>query len=306
VTVTALAGGVGGAKLLVGLAAILDEGDLTAVVNTGDDAVIYGVHVSPDIDIVTYWLAGVADTHRGWGIKDDTFAVVDALDSLGAPAWFRLGDRDLATCLYRTRRLRDGAPLSVVTDEIRRALGVTSRVLPATDDPVRTHIRTADHRTLEFQEYFVKERQQPEVTGVVFAGAEDAKPAPGVLEAITGADCVVVCPSNPVLSIGPILEVPEMREALQQHPHVIAVTPIVRGEAIKGPAARILESMRIGSSATAVARLYADFADMFVIDSSDLDQADNVTALGVRAVVVDTLMTDRAASERLAEQLLDA
>jgi LPPG:FO 2-phospho-L-lactate transferase len=152
VTVTALAGGVGGAKLLVGLAAILDEGDLTAVVNTGDDAVIYGVHVSPDIDIVTYWLAGVADTHRGWGIKDDTFAVVDALDSLGAPAWFRLGDRDLATCLYRTRRLRDGAPLSVVTDEIRRALGVTSRVLPATDDPVRTHIRTADHRTLEFQE----------------------------------------------------------------------------------------------------------------------------------------------------------
>jgi LPPG:FO 2-phospho-L-lactate transferase len=306
VTVTALAGGVGGAKLLVGLAAILDEGDLTAVVNTGDDAVIYGVHVSPDIDIVTYWLGGVADTHRGWGIRDDTFAVVDALGSLGAPAWFRLGDRDLATCLYRTERLRDGAPLSAVTDEIRRALGVTTHVLPATDDPLQTRILTSDGRTLEFQDYFVRERQEPEVTGVVFSGAEDAKPAPGVLEAIAGADCVVVCPSNPILSIGPILEVPEIRETLQRHPHVIAVTPIVRGEAIKGPAARILDRMRIGSSATAVARLYADFADMFVMDSGDRRHAADVTELGLRALVVDTLMTDRVASERLARQLLGA
>ena len=305
-TVTALAGGVGGAKLLVGLAAILDEGDLTAVVNTGDDAVIHGVVVSPDIDIVTYWLGGVADTHRGWGIKDDTFSVVDALGSLGAPSWFRLGDRDLATCLYRTERLRDGAPLSAVTDEIRRALGVTTRVLPATDDPLRTRIMTSDGRTLEFQEYFVRERQEPEVTGVAFSGAEDAKPAPGVLEAIAGADCVVVCPSNPILSIGPILEVPEIRETLQRHPHVVAVTPIVRGEAIKGPAARILGSMRIGSSATAVARLYADFADVFVIDSGDRSHAADVTSLGLRALVVDTLMTDRIASERLAGQLLDA
>jgi LPPG:FO 2-phospho-L-lactate transferase len=306
VTVTALAGGVGGAKLLVGLAAILDEGDLTAVVNTGDDAVIYGVHISPDLDIVTYWLGGVADTHRGWGIRDDTFMVVDALESLGAPAWFRLGDRDLATCLYRTERLRDGAPLSAVTDEIRCALGVTTRVLPATDDRLRTRILTSDGRTLEFQEYFVRERQEPEVGGVVFSGAEDAKPAPGVLEAIAGADCVVVCPSNPILSIGPILEVSEIREALQRHPHVVAVTPIVRGEAIKGPAARILDSMRIGSSATAVARLYADFADMFVIDAGDRLHATDVTSLGLRAVVLDTLMTDRTASERLARQLLDA
>jgi LPPG:FO 2-phospho-L-lactate transferase len=305
VTVTALAGGVGGAKLLVGLAAILDEGDLTAVVNTGDDAVIYGVHVSPDIDIVTYWLGGVADTHRGWGMRNDTFAVVDALGSLGAPSWFRLGDRDLATCLYRTERLRDGTPLSAVTDEIRRALGVTTRVLPATDDPLRTRIMTSDGRTLEFQEYFVRERQEPEVTGVVFSGAEDAKPAPGVLEAIAGADCVVVCPSNPILSIGPILQVPEIRETLQRHSHVVAVTPIVRGEAIKGPAARILDSMRIGSSATAVARLYADFADVFVIDSGDRTHAADVTSLGLRALVVDTLMTDRTASERLAGQLLD-
>ena len=305
-TVTALAGGVGGAKLLVGLAAILDEGDLTAVVNTGDDAVIYGVHISPDLDIVTYWLGGVADTRRGWGIRDDTFKVVDALESLGAPAWFRLGDRDLATCLYRTERLRDGAPLSAVTDEIRCALGVTTRVLPATDDRLRTRILTSDGRTLEFQEYFVRERQEPEVGGVVFSGAEDAKPAPGVLEAIAGADCVVVCPSNPILSIGPILEVSEIREALQRHPHVVAVTPIVRGEAIKGPAARILDSMRIGSSATAVARLYADFADMFVIDAGDRLHATDVTSLGLRAVVLDTLMTDRTASERLARQLLDA
>jgi LPPG:FO 2-phospho-L-lactate transferase len=306
VTVTALAGGVGGAKLLVGLAAILDEGDLTAVVNTGDDAVIYGVHISPDIDIVTYWLAGVADTHRGWGIKDDTFAVVDALGSLGAPSWFRLGDRDLATAIYRTERLRDGAPLSAVTDEIRHALGVTTRVVPATDDPVRTRIQTGDGRTLEFQDYFVRERQEPEVTGVAFSGAEDAKAAPGVVEAITAADCVVLCPSNPILSMGPILEVPEIRETLQRHPYVVAVSPIVRGEAIKGPAARILDSMRIGSSATAVARLYADFVDMFVVDSADRTQAADVTSLGLRALVVDTLMTDQPASERLARQLLDA
>jgi LPPG:FO 2-phospho-L-lactate transferase len=306
VTVTALAGGVGGAKLLVGLAAILEEGDLTAVVNTGDDAVMYGMHVSPDVDIVTYWLAGIADTDRGWGIRDDTFTVVEALGRLGVPAWFRLGDRDLATCLYRTHRMRDGAPLSATTDEIRRALGIATRIVPATDDNVRTHIVTTEGRTLAFQEYFVREQQRPEVVSVSFSGAEDAKPAPGVVEAIQSADRVIICPSNPVLSIGPLLALPEIREALEKHPRVVAVSPIVAGEAIKGPAARILRSTGIGSSAAGVARLYADFVDVFVVDATDRGEVARVASLGLEAVLLDTLMTDRAASERLARGILTA
>jgi LPPG:FO 2-phospho-L-lactate transferase len=306
VTVTALAGGVGGAKLLVGLAAILEEGDLTAVVNTGDDAVMYGMHVSPDVDIVTYWLAGIADTDRGWGIRDDTFTVVEALGRLGVPAWFRLGDRDLATCLYRTHRMRDGAPLSATTDEIRRALGIATRIVPATDDNVRTHIVTTEGRTLAFQEYFVREQQRPEVVSVSFSGAGDAKPAPGVVEAIQSADRVIICPSNPVLSIGPLLALPEIREALEKHPRVVAVSPIVAGEAIKGPAARILRSTGIGSSAAGVARLYADFVDVFVIDATDRGEVARVASLGLEAVLLDTLMTDRAASERLARGILTA
>jgi LPPG:FO 2-phospho-L-lactate transferase len=304
VKVTALAGGVGGAKLLVGLAGILQEEELTAVVNTGDDAVIYNVYVSPDIDIVTYWLAGIADTERGWGIESDTFTVVDSLEALGAPAWFRLGDRDLATCLYRTERMRDGAALSVVTDEIRRALDVPVRIHPATDDPIRTKIVTVGGDILDFQEYFVRERQEPEVAEVLFAGMDDAKPAPGVIEAIADADVVVLCPSNPMLSIGPIAALPGISAVLEEHAHVVAVTPIVRGQAIKGPAARIMNSMGIGSSAGAVARLYAGFVDVFVIDSTDSDEVDEVTSIGMKAVALDTLMTNRTASERLAAQLL--
>ena len=300
--VTALAGGVGGAKLLVGLDRALAEGELTAVVNTGDDAVIYGVHVSPDVDIVTYWLAGVADTARGWGLRDDTFVVVEALRSLGSDAWFLLGDRDFATCLHRTQRLAEGATMAQIADEIRRRLGVRARVLPATDDELRTRIVTRDGRTLEFQEYFVRERQEPEVAGVIYVG--DAKPAPGVMETVVEADVVIVCPSNPLLSIGPMLTLPGLRDALRAHPKVIAVTPIIRGEALKGPAARILESMGIGRSAAGVARLYADFTDLFVIDSTDREQQAPVGELGLRSVTLETMMTDESESERLSRELL--
>ena len=304
--VTALAGGVGGAKLLVGLDRALGSGDLTAIVNTGDDAVLYGVRVSPDIDIVTYWLAGIADFARGWGIANDTFTVVDSLAALGGESWFRLGDRDFGTCLYRTQRLRDGAALSVVTDELRRGFGVSSRVTPATDDDMRTLIHTTDGRTLEFQQYFVRERQQPEVSSVTYSGREETKPAPGVIDALASADLIVLCPSNPVLSIGPVLAVNGVRDALRAHDNVVAVTPIVRGAALKGPADRILRSMGFGSSAASVARMYSDFVDVFVVDSRDPLQAEEIAAAGLRAKVLDTMMPDHHASYRLAEEILRA
>jgi LPPG:FO 2-phospho-L-lactate transferase len=300
--VTALAGGVGGAKLLVGLQRITD--DLTAIVNTGDDCRIYGVHVSPDVDIVTYWLAGIADIERGWGIRGDTFDVIEAMKGLGAEAWFNLGDRDFATCLIRTERLRIGDPLSAVTKDIKDSLGVRPSIIPMTDDEVATRIVTKDGATLEFQEYFVRERQEPEVAEVRFAGIADAKPAPGVIEAIRSADKVIVCPSNPVVSIDPILTLPGIRDELAEHDDVTAVTPIVRGAPIKGPADKLLAARGVEVSARGVAGLYADLADRFVVDQADEEQALDVEALGMEAVVLDTIMSDHDASERLARALL--
>ncbi len=302
--VAALAGGVGGSKLLVGLQRALPPGALTAIVNTGDDATIYGVHVSPDVDIVTYWLAGMADIERGWGIADDTFAVVDRLGSLGIDNWFRLGDRDLATCLYRTEVMRAGSSLSAATDDIRRALGVPTAILPMSDDSAPTSMELEDGRTLEFQEYFVKERHEPEVARVVLR-AEQAKPAPGVIATIAQADRVILCPSNPVVSIGPILALAEVRTTLRAHPRVIAVTPIVQGKALKGPADKLIPTLGTEVSASGVARLYSDFCDVFVVDKSDPDELGGVEALGAKAVALDTIMTDHAASERLARTLLE-
>jgi LPPG:FO 2-phospho-L-lactate transferase len=299
--VTALAGGTGGAKLLVGLQRVFR--DLTAIVNTGDDALIYGVHVAPDVDMVTYWLAGLADLDRGWGLEGDTFNAVEAFRALGEEAWFNLGDKDLATCLLRTRLLRDGATLSAVTDHIRQALGVPTRIFPMSDDPVRTHIHTSDGRDLEFQEYFVKEQTRPEVTGVSFRGAEDAKPAPGVIEAIAAADHVVVCPSNPVVSIGPILAVPGIEEALVRHPSVVAVTPIVEGRALKGPADRLLRAAGAEVSASGVARMYARWANRFVVDDNDREEGLRLQRSGIETVVLDTIMVDHDAAERLARAL---
>ena len=301
--ITALAGGVGGAKLLVGLDRVL-AGELTAIVNTGDDATIHGVHVSPDVDIVSYWLAGLADVERGWGIKGDSFSVVDALSRLGGESWFRLGDRDFATCIRRTQLLASGATLSAATDEITRTLGVRPRVLPMSDDSVRTKVVCTDGRTLEFQEYFVRERQRPAVAEVRFDGIADAKPAPDVLEAIEDADAVIVCPSNPVVSIGPIVGLPGVRDALRVHERVIAVSPIVRGAPLKGPADKLLQAVGAEVSASGVAALYADFCNVFVVDESDTEQLEPVEELGIEAVAFDTIMTDHDASERLATRLL--
>lgn len=301
--VAALAGGVGGAKLLVGLDAALGA-NLTAIVNTGDDDSLYGVRISPDLDIVTYWLAGIADERRGWGIAGDSFTVVDSLGKLGAPTWFRLGDSDFATCIHRTQRLSEGATLSDATDEIRRALEVRTQVIPMSDDDVRTQIVTRAGDTLAFQDYFVRRRADVDVARVVFAGAEDAKPAPGVVDAIEAADRVVVCPSNPVVSVAPILALPGVRDALAAHPSVVAVTPIVRGAPLKGPADRLLAGLGIEVSASGVARLYSGWCDLFVVDASDAPEAEPTEAAEMDAVILDTVMSDRAASGRLAESLL--
>lgn len=300
--VTALAGGTGGAKLLVGLQQVLLTP--TAIVNTGDDDVIYGVHVSPDVDMVTYWLAGVADTERGWGLQDDTFLVVDSLGELGHEAWFRLGDRDLATCLFRTDALRAGMPLSQVTEAVRRSLGATATILPMTDDRVRTRIVTTDGRNLAFQEYFVRERHRPRVNRVLFEGVDAAKPAPGVLDALHSADVVVVCPSNPIVSIGPILALPEVRSTLRDHPRVIAVSPIVRGAPLKGPADELLRAEGSDVSASGVAALYRDFVDVFVVDADDPGEVEKVRSLGMQPLVADTIMSDHDAARRLARAIL--
>ena len=299
-----MAGGVGGSKLLIGLQDALAASELTAIVNTADDTSMYGVYVSPDVDIVTYWLSGLADTQRGWGLRGDTFHLVGGLERLGNESWFSLGDADFATCLFRTNRMAAGATLSAVTDEIRRALKVPARILPMSDDAVRTRIVTEDGRTLEFQEYFVKERQAPAVREVRFAGIGDAKPAPGVIEAIQDAERVILCPSNPVVSLAPILTLTGVRDALKEHPHVIAVSPIVGGRAVKGPADRLLPTVGAEVTAAGVARLYADFCNTFVVDATDTDQIDAVKELGLQAVALDTLMTDKDRSIALATALL--
>jgi LPPG:FO 2-phospho-L-lactate transferase len=302
-SVTLLAGGVGGAKLAEGLDRATER--LTVVVNTGDDAVIYGLSISPDLDTVMYTLAGIADTQHGWGIAGDTYATLDAMSRLGQDTWFRLGDRDIATHVLRTARLRAGVPLSATTAELASALGVRARLLPMTDDPVATRIDTPAGR-LEFQEYFVARRHADEVLGVVLDGVEEARPAPGVLDALD-ADVVVIGPSNPFVSIGPVLAVPGVREALAgSRARRVAVSPIVGGRALKGPAAAMLGAMGHEVSALGVARLYAGLVDVYVLDESDRDLAPAVEELGMTALVTRTVMGGPEDRERLARELLAA
>ncbi|GAA4414925.1 2-phospho-L-lactate transferase [Georgenia halophila] len=299
-----MAGGVGGAKLAEGLTGALDAPeDLTVVVNTGDDAVVHGLCVSPDLDTVMYTLAGMSNTDTGWGVADDTFTTLEAMARLGADTWFQLGDRDLATNIVRSARLRDGVPLSQVTADLCRALGIGARLLPMTDQRVATILETPSG-PLEFQEYFVARRHQDPVLGVTFEGVEHAHPAPGVLEALE-ADVVVVAPSNPFVSLGPILAVPGVRDALAAtSARRVAVSPIVGGRALKGPAAAMLQSMGHETSALGVARLWSGLVDELVIDDSDAALAPAIEELGISAVVTGTVMGGRADRERLAHQLL--
>ena len=303
---TVLAGGVGAARFLQGLVQVVPPGDITAIVNTGDDVEFHGLHVSPDIDIVIYTLAALVDQAKGWGIEGDTFACQDFLGRLGEETWFHLGDRDLATCLHRTSLLRAGLTLSEATDRIRRALGVGVRLLPTSDDPVRTEIVTPDG-ILPFQEYFVRREQRDEVCEVRLQGIEGASPAPGVLEAIRDADAVLVAPSNPFVSIGTILAVPGIRDALRvRRGSTVAVSPIIGGAAVKGPADRMLRSMGVEPSAYGVATLYPDFVGTFIIDDVDALLAPRIRDLGMEVVVTATLMKGLPEKRALATEALRA
>ena len=304
--VVALAGGVGGAKLAHGLQAQIGD-RLTVVVNTGDDLERHGLLVMPDHDTVMYTLAGIANREFGWGIEGETFAAAAMLERYGEPTWFRLGDRDLATHITRNARLRSGGGLTEVCLGLQRALGVRATILPMSDDPVRTDVRT-DEGWLEFQDYFVARHQEPEVHEVRFRGAESAAAAPRVVEALDAAAIVVIAPSNPIVSVGPILAVAEIRAALvrarDRGIRIVAVSGIVGGKALKGPADRMLASLGHESSALGVARIYADLATDFVLDDVDVDLAPAIGALGLRTHVTDTIMTDDTARARLAAECL--
>jgi LPPG:FO 2-phospho-L-lactate transferase len=303
----ALAGGVGAARFLSGLVQAVPPAEVVAIVNTADDDDFHGLHVSPDLDSVTYTLAGAANAAQGWGLEGETFTTLTALERYGVPTWFRLGDRDLATHLYRTQRLRAGATLSEVTAEIARAWGVACTLRPMTDDPVRTRITVAGGRELAMQEWFVRERAEPPVVAVRFAGADSARPGPGVLDALAAADAILVCPSNPVVSIGPILAVPGVRDVLAaRRARVVAVSPIVGGAPVKGPADRLMAPLGIDVSCVGVAAHYAPWCATFVIDATDAARAPEVAALGVRPVVADTMMRSPQVAAALAREALAA
>jgi LPPG:FO 2-phospho-L-lactate transferase len=302
--VCALAGGVGCAKLAAGLEAVLPPGDLAVVVNTADDFDLWGLRICPDLDTVMYTLAGIANPETGWGITDESFAALDMLARYGEDTWFKLGDRDLATHVLRTAKLRTGEPLTSIVANLSAALGVRSAILPMCDEPVATVLGTPDG-PLEFQEYFVRRGQRDEVLGIELRGIEDAHPTGAVLGALDAADLVVLCPSNPVVSIGPILAVPGMREALKaSRAPKVAVSPIVGGRALKGPADRMLDSLGHEVSATGVARMYGGLVEGMVIDGVDEGERHEIEALGMRALATGAIMLDAPDRARLAREVL--
>ncbi|HJQ27155.1 MAG TPA: 2-phospho-L-lactate transferase [Blastocatellia bacterium] len=301
---TALAGGIGAAKLLLGLAGVMPAEDLTIIANTGDDIELYGLRISPDIDTVTYTLAGVINEATGWGIKGDGFECLEWMARYGEARWFNLGDRDLATHIYRTNQLQQGRTLTEVTDHLRRALNVAATILPMTDDYTPTRVVT-DEGEMHFQQYFVGRRAEPRVRALRFDNIEAAQPARGVREAIREAELIVICPSNPFISIGPILAVPGIRDELRAtKAAVVAITPIIEGRALKGPAADMLRDLGYETSARAVAEMYRDFCDVFVLDARDADLRPQIEALGLRVAVTDTVMMTLADKQRLARDVL--
>jgi LPPG:FO 2-phospho-L-lactate transferase len=301
--IVALAGGVGGAKLADGLAQVILAEDLTIIVNTGDDFEHLGLYICPDLDTVCYTLAGIANPATGWGRQGETWGALETLGQLGGPTWFRLGDYDLGLHLERTRRKRAGQPLSQIIEHICQALGVKPRVLPMSDDAVPTWVHT-DEGELPFQEYFVRRQCHPRVRGFRFQGIEHAKPAPGVLESLHAADLVVICPSNPWVSVDPILAVPGIRQAMETRP-VVAVSPIIGGRAIKGPAAKMYAELDIQPSALSVARHYKNLLTGFVMDKLDEQQAEDVRQLDIHTLITETIMRTPVDRARLGKEVVD-
>ncbi len=303
--VVVLAGGVGAARFLRGVVRAVPPSQITVIVNTGDDRRFYGAHVSPDLDIVTYTLADRIDSRRGFGLAGDRYDLVDRLAALGHEVWFRLGDADYANCLHRSLRLAAGAGLDEVTDELRRDMGLQLRILPMSNDPCATYVELSGNKRLHFEEYLVRDGAPTDVESVDLSAAAQASPAPGVLEAIEEAQTILVCPSNPIVSIGPILAVPGIREALDASPApIVAVSPIVGGAPIKGPAHTLLRAQHIEVSALGVARFYRDWIDGFVFDDRDLDLLSEIEALGLAACTLDTMMRNARVSERVARATL--
>ena len=315
--ITVVSGGVGAARFLRGLLQVVPPTEVTAVANVGDDIDLHGLHISPDLDTITYTLAGAINPETGWGLAGESWEAMGSLRRYGGASWFNLGDRDLGTHLYRTQRLAEGASLSEDTAEIVTAWGLGFRLLPVTDDRLRTRVTVIEDGTnpgdervaheVEFQEYFVKRRHDVDVAGVHFAGADTARPAPGVLDALTDADTIVIAPSNPLVSIDPVLAVPGVRDAVAaRRDRVVAVSPIIAGAALKGPADRLLRELGHESSVVGVAGLYADLASALVIDEADAELAGAVAEAGMRPVVAPTIMRDDAAAATLATIVLDA
>jgi LPPG:FO 2-phospho-L-lactate transferase len=307
VTTAVLAGGVGAARLLAGLVRVTDPATVTAIVNVGDDMVLHGLHISPDLDTVTYTLAGAINLDTGWGLTGETWQAMDQLKRYGGAAWFALGDRDLATHMFRTQRMAEGATLGEVTAEITRAWGLGCTLLPVTNDALRTRVTLMGDGEVGFQEWFVGMQHAAAVSAVRFEGADSATPAPGVIEAIGDATMVIVAPSNPIVSIDPVLVVPGVRDAVTaRRGTVVAVSPIVAGKALKGPAADLLRTMGHEVSVVGVARLYAPFAGTLVIDTADADLAPAVADAGMRCVVAPTVMTGPTEAAALATTVLGA
>ena len=302
--IAALAGGVGAARFLTGLTRLVKEEDMSVIVNTGDDIELFGLHISPDVDIVSYTLAGIVDEEKGWGISGDTFQCLEMLKKHGLDTWFSLGDRDLATHIYRTDRLKQGFTLSQITDEVCRSLGLKVKILPMSNDKFETRVRTSDG-SIHFEEYFVKRQAKDEVLGVEFVGAATAKPSPGVLNVILDAELVIVCPSNPIVSIGTILAVDGVRDALKRtSARIVGVSPIVAGLPIKGPADKMLRGLGLEVSAYEVAKLYSDFLDTFVLDAQDVSQKERIEKLGLEVKVTNTLMNSFERKVELARVVL--
>ncbi len=299
-----LTGGTGGAKLIQGLSQELDPSELTIVGNTADDFVLHGLHISPDLDTIMYTLAGMADTSKGWGVQGDTFTVLAQLKKLGAETWIKLGDQDLATHITRTRLLRQELKLSEVTDRLKNALGVRATIIPMTNGAVETRVETRQGE-ISFQEYFVKHRWRLEVKKILYAGIESSKPAPGVMEAIRDASGIIICPSNPVTSIGPILAVPGMKDAIKNAAAaVIGVSPIIGDSAISGPAHKLMAAQGWEPSAFGVAKVYSDFVDTLLIDSADEMLREKIQSLGIKVVATPIRIDSNSEKRRLAREVL--
>jgi LPPG:FO 2-phospho-L-lactate transferase len=304
--IVVFAGGVGAARFLQGLVHVVPQEQITVIANTGDDHDFYGLHVSPDIDIIMYTLAGIVDEHNGWGIRNDTYNTMQQLTSYGYEDWFLLGDRDLATHIHRTNLLRQGKMLSEATDILRCHFGLKLRILPMSDQPIATHIQTPAG-LLHFEEYLVKRRSADEVQDVIFVGANKAKPTPGVLDALKQAKAILIAPSNPIVSIGTILSVPGIQDVLHQASGtVVAVSPIVGGAPIKGPADKLMRGMGHEVSAVGVAHCYREFLDAMVIDVQDAHLIKQIEALGIATVVTNTIMRDDVTKANLARTVLQA